>query len=103
MDHDELVELIRSYDLKQNSKVSFARTYSVSISTVDKYVKKYDIPYNKHRNTIKLLKDKLGRFKFLDNECSIQNNSIKNVNAESNFCISNFMKINTEIFKPKSL
>lgn len=55
MDHDELVELIRSYDFKQNSKVSFARTYYVSISTVDKYVKKYDIPYNKHRNTIKLL------------------------------------------------
>lgn len=43
-------------------KKTVARTYSRSVSTVDKYVNKFDIPYNKHTNNIKLPKDNLGRF-----------------------------------------
>lgn len=49
------------------------KNYSISVNTVDKYVKKFDIPYNKHRNNIKIPRDNLGRFTFINNDKINQN------------------------------
>ena len=87
MNQNELQELFKSYDFIRNSKKSFSEKYGISIRTVDKYVNKYNIPYNKKQNKILITKDMSGRF------CL---NISNNMNIDKFECILDHNKNNFE-------
>ena len=62
MDHATLIKLMRDYDFINNTKKSFREKYNISLKTINKYLIKYIIPHR--RNTIKINRDKNGRFTF---------------------------------------
>jgi hypothetical protein len=62
MEQSKLIDLIQNYDFIKNTKISFARKYNISIRTVDRYVSKLNIKYNKKNNNIKLNRDNFGKF-----------------------------------------
>ena len=64
MDHATLIKLMRDYDFINNTKKSFREKYNISLKTINKYLIKYDIPHRRNLNTIKINRDKNGRFTF---------------------------------------
>jgi hypothetical protein len=63
MEKEELIEKIKLWDFKKNSKKMFAEKYNISIKTVDRYIEKYNIPYEKRVFGVVKNRDKYGRYR----------------------------------------
>lgn len=64
MERNEIVNLLTEYDFNQNSKISFARKYNISVKTVNNYLKRFNIKVNKMRLQTNRNRDQFGRFTF---------------------------------------
>lgn len=60
---NQIDDRIRFYKYS-NTKKSFKQKYNISQKTINKYLIKYDIPYRKNLNTIKINRDKNERLFF---------------------------------------
>ena len=49
MERNYIVEKLKEWDFKVNSKQSFSETFNVSIRTIDSYINKYNIDYDKRQ------------------------------------------------------
>jgi hypothetical protein len=62
MEINYVVEKLKEWDFKTNSKKSFSETYNISIRTIDRYINKYNIDYEKRQFGVKLNRNKNGQF-----------------------------------------
>ena len=62
MEKEELIKKLKQWDFKKNSKKMFAEKYKISVKTVDRYIEKYNIPYEKRVIGIIKNRDKYGKF-----------------------------------------
>lgn len=77
MEKKLLIEKLKKWDFKQNSKKMFAEKYNISVKTVDRYIEKYDIPYDKRVCGVAKNRDKHGKFIYDQNlpKCSFESNN----------------------------
>lgn len=62
MDREKIIELLKQWDFKERSKKEFSLKYNISVKTIDRYIDKYKIPYEKRIIGIKMSRDKYGRY-----------------------------------------
>lgn len=72
---EELIEYMKSYDFINNSKVSFAKKYNISVKTVCRYLKLNNIEHRKREIIQHFNRDSFGRFTFSNNN---NDNKIEN-------------------------
>src|SRR5438067_1008701 len=62
MDSEKLVEYLKQWDFKIKSKKEFSETYNVSIKTITKYLRQFEINYNNRTLSCDQNRDVNGRF-----------------------------------------
>ena len=62
MEKEELIKKLKQWDFKKNSKKMFVEKYKISVKTVDRYIEKYNIPYEKRLIGVIKNRDKYGKF-----------------------------------------
>ena len=68
MEENYLVGKLKEWDFKTNSKKSFSETYNISIRTIDRYINKYNIDYDKRQFGVKSNRNKYGQYILAKNQ-----------------------------------
>ena len=62
MKRKELIEKLKQWDFMENSKKTFSEKYNISVKTIDRYIEKYNIPYEKRIFGVIKNRDRYGRY-----------------------------------------
>ena len=73
MTPEELIEILKEYDFKNNSVKKFSREYNICEKTIVKYLRNNNIQYSNRVIKSNIPRDSLGRFKLVEQNCKIDN------------------------------
>ncbi len=83
METKEIVDKLREWDFNNKTKKEFALVYNISIRTIDNYINKYNINYNKRSFGILIPRDRYGKF-CLKNHLQLETVPPKTDNKDKN-------------------